>query len=57
MPKSMTGFGRGEAQDKNKKFLIEIKTVNNRFLDISITLSRTFTSLENKIQKVIGSKI
>ena len=36
MIKSMTGFGRAEAQDEQHKFTVEIKSVNHRYLDFNI---------------------
>ena len=40
MVKSMTGFGRSEAQDENRKFLVEMKAVNHRYLDINIRMPK-----------------
>lgn len=39
MIKSMTGFGRaGGLQDASRKFTVEIKSVNHRYLDVNIKL-------------------
>lgn len=36
MIKSMTGFGRCEIQQDSKKFTVELKSVNHRYLDVNI---------------------
>jgi len=52
---SMTGYGNGSAQKDDVSILVEIKTVNHRFLDLHIRLSREFMFLEKEIQRVIRS--
>ena len=37
--KSMTGFGRGAVSDETFSVSVELKTVNNRFLDVNLRLS------------------
>ncbi len=51
---SMTGYGKGEAQQDDITVTVEIKTVNHRHIDISVKLPRTFLSLENGVRKQIG---
>mgnify|MGYP003367936814 CR=1 FL=1 len=36
MIKSMTGFGRCETAENNRKFTVEMKSVNHRYLDVNI---------------------
>jgi uncharacterized protein (TIGR00255 family) len=50
---SMTGYGTGSAQKDSTTVSVEIKTVNHRFLDLHIRLSREFQSLEAEIQQLI----
>ena len=38
MIKSMTGFGRCEAADEERKFTVEMKGVNHRYLDANIRM-------------------
>lgn len=57
MVKSMTGFGRGEAQDARRQFTVEIKTVNHRYNDIVVRMPKRFTYLEEKIKEIIKSEI
>lgn len=41
MIKSMTGFGRCEFADENRKFTVEIKAVNHRYLDVNIKMPKS----------------
>ena len=50
MVSSMTGFGRSEITEGQKKFTVEIKSVNNRYLDMSIKMPRMFNALEQDIR-------
>ena len=49
MIRSMTGFGRGESQSDDYRFLAEIKSVNHRFLNTSFRLPREFGHLESAL--------
>ena len=51
MAYSMTGYGRGEATYATRRYLIEIKSVNNRFCDVQIRIPRGFIARENKIRE------
>ena len=53
----MTGFGAGEITLGKIKGVVEIKTVNHRYLDLAYYLPVGFSSLEDKIQKIIASHI
>lgn len=57
MTNSMTGFGRGEAESDNIKYTVEVKTVNHRFLDISVKLPQFAYSLEDKIELLLKEYI
>ena len=57
MLNSMTGYGRGEAQQDDVTVSVEIKTVNHRHADISVKLPRTFLILENAVRKQIGQAL
>lgn len=48
---SMTGFGRSEYLDDEKKIIIEIKSVNHRYCDINVKLPRTISRFEPEIRK------
>jgi uncharacterized protein (TIGR00255 family) len=55
--KSMTGFGRGAASGEDFAVAVEIKTVNNRYLDLHLRLSQELTALEADIRKQIGARL
>ena len=55
--KSMTGFGRGNAAGDNFSVAVEIKTVNNRFLDVHLRLSGELSALEPIIKRQISSRL
>ena len=55
--KSMTGFGRGEKEVQGHVFTVEVKTVNHRYLESSIRLSRKLNALESKVRSVLKEKI
>ena len=55
--KSMTGYGKAEYCDEQFKLSVEIKTVNNRFLDLSPKYPRSFLGLDDVIRKTIQQKI
>lgn len=57
MAESMTGYGRGEYLDEKYHFIIETKSVNNRYLDINIRLPRKINYLEDFIRKTIKQYI
>lgn len=57
MIRSMTGYGRGSVDEGGRSFNVEIKSVNNRYLDINIRLPRGINVLEDRIRKYIASKV
>ena len=57
MLKSMTGYGKGEAAAAGVSVVVEIRTVNHRFSDISIKAPRYLLSLENNIRKMVSAEL
>ena len=57
MLKSMTGYGKGEAEGLGFSVTVEVRTVNHRFCDISIKAPRFMLSLENDIRKSVSTEI
>lgn len=57
MIKSMTGYGKATLTKELRTYQIEIKSVNHRYLDISIKMPRVLSYLEEKIKKEIAKKI
>jgi uncharacterized protein (TIGR00255 family) len=55
--KSMTGYGRGSADGEHFALSVDVKTVNNRFLDIHLRLSGELSSLEPIIKRQISSRL
>lgn len=55
--KSMTGFGRASVTDNNFAITVELKTVNNRFLDINLRLASELQQLESEIKRLIGGRL
>lgn len=53
MIKSMTGYGKGEAENELFRLKIELKSVNHRYLDINIKSPRYLIYLEERIKKFI----
>lgn len=54
---SMTGYGRGEYKAGGVELTVEIKTVNNRYLDASVKCPRIFTAFEDEIRGIIREKL
>ena len=55
MIKSMTAFGRGSEIVNDKNITVEIKSVNNRYFDCSVRISRSYSFLEEKIKPYLQS--
>ena len=53
MPHSMTGFGRGDVQEKDRRFRIELKAVNHRYFDFALKAPRFLYAFEDRIKKRI----
>lgn len=53
MIKSMTGFGRYEYQTESKKFTVELKGVNHRYLDVNIRMPKKFNFFETAIRTLL----
>jgi len=53
----MTGFGRGAVVENGFAVTVELKTVNNRFLDVSLRLSNELQQLESTIKRLIGNRL
>ena len=57
MIKSMTGYGKANLEKIERTYQIEIKSVNHRYLDISIKMPKAISYLEEDIKKCISKKI
>ena len=54
---SMTGYGKGEYREDGIELVAEIKSVNNRFLDLSIKCPRILSQYEDTVRSIVRSKI
>lgn len=57
MLKSMTGFGRAEVMDSDKKITVELKSVNHRYLDMNVKMPKKFSFFEAAIRNVLKKYI
>lgn len=57
MIKSMTGFGRHRAADNGLDILCEVKSVNSRYLDASVKISRGYAALEEKVKQLAANRV
>jgi len=54
---SMTGFGQSEVEDRDLRVAVEIRSVNHRFLDVSVKLPRGLAGLEKEIRELVKERI
>ncbi len=53
MIKSMTGFGKSAANSKHGRFIVEMRTVNHRFFDLSSRIPSSLSFLEDKVKQYV----
>ena len=53
MLRSMTGFGRGDVQENDRRFRVELKAVNHRYFDFTLKAPRFLYAFEDRIRKRI----
>ena len=56
MLKSMTGFGRCESQNGEHTCKVEVRSVNNRFIEINTRLPKSLATLELPLKKHVKSR-
>ena len=54
LAKSMTGYGKCESVTEEKQIVVEIKSVNNRYLDVNVKCPRFMMFAEEKIKALVG---
>lgn len=54
---SMTGFGRATVKTANFSVIVEVKSVNHRFCEISARIPRQLLAIEDKMKKAIGEYV
>ena len=55
--RSMTGYGSGKVEKNGWEVTVDLKTVNHRFLDMSLRLPRTLAFLEQMVREEVGKQI
>ena len=53
----MTAYGRGEVETASLKWVVELKSLNHRFLELSLNLPRRLWALEDRFRKLIKSRV
>ena len=54
---SMTGFGRAKLEKETREYLVEIRSVNHKYSDITVKLPRNLLYLEDKIRKAVLNRV
>ncbi len=57
MLKSMTGYGRVKSESEHRDIVVEIKSVNHRYLDLTVKLPRIYTFLEEPLKKRVSASL
>ena len=57
MVRSMTGYGRAAGVSGNLELEVEIKAVNNRYLDVNVRLPRRYLFVEDGLKKRVGQGV
>lgn len=55
--KSMTGYGKGVVSKDGRELTVELKSVNHRFLDVSMRLPRVLSCIEDTLRTTIASRL
>jgi uncharacterized protein (TIGR00255 family) len=54
---SMTGYGRGEVRNGDCEIVAEVRSVNNRFLDVQLKLPRGYFHYEQEVKNIIRNYV
>lgn len=54
---SMTGYGKGEYKEGGIELTVEIKTVNNRYLDVSVKSPKSFNAYEEAVRSLVRGSL
>lgn len=57
MIRSMTGYGRGEIEEKGVRVTAELRSLNNRFFEMVAKLPRFLAPLEDEVKKLVQSRV
>jgi uncharacterized protein (TIGR00255 family) len=57
MIQSMTGYGRGESVENGTTAIVELRSVNSRYLEVASRLPRSLSLKENEIKEIVKTKV
>ncbi len=57
MLRSMTGYGRAQEQIDNRDILVEVRSVNSRYLEQNVRIGRSYTYLEEELKSLVKTKV
>ena len=57
MIKSMTGYGRAVATINGREFTVELRSVNNRYLDCTVKLPRALSFAEDAVKQAVKASV
>lgn len=57
MIKSMTAYGQGEVEAQGQKWVVELRSLNHRFLELYLNLPKRLWALEDRVRKLMKSRI
>ncbi len=57
MINSMTGFGRYESSEQDRKLIVEIKSVNHRYCDITVKMPKKLSQFESEIRNIVKTYV
>lgn len=55
--RSMTGYGRGECNLHNRRFIVELRAVNHKYNDITVKMPRNLICFEDAVKKILNKEI
>ena len=57
MIQSMTGFGKAEEQFENKNYVLELRSLNSKGLEVNARLPLQVREIEIELKKIIGEHL
>ena len=54
---SMTGYGKGEYRENGVELTVEVKSVNNRYLDLAVKCPRAFLAQEELVRSIVRKSV
>lgn len=57
MPRSMTGFGTGSAENGGASMVVQIRSVNHRYCDVAVRIPKELGALEDKVRACVQDRV